>query len=74
LLTEIPDTAESFVNPTDRQIKKVPLLRGKTIVNLFFLSLSATAAVRALELERQIVPAFAAFTPSMAFMPKTSFQ
>ena len=36
LLTEILDTAESFVGITDQQIKKVPLLRGKTIVNLFF--------------------------------------
>jgi len=36
LLTEILDTAESFVNPHDGKIKKVPLLRGKTIVNLFF--------------------------------------
>ena len=36
LLTEILDTAESFVNPTDQRIKKVPLLRGKSIANLFF--------------------------------------
>lgn len=36
LLTEILDTAESFVATTGQQIKKVPLLRGKTIVNLFF--------------------------------------
>jgi aspartate carbamoyltransferase catalytic subunit len=36
LLTEILDTAESFVGITDQQVKKVPLLRGKTIVNLFF--------------------------------------
>ncbi|SJM91147.1 aspartate carbamoyltransferase catalytic subunit [Crenothrix polyspora] len=36
LLTEILDTAESFVGMSDQQIKKVPLLRGKTIVNLFF--------------------------------------
>jgi aspartate carbamoyltransferase catalytic subunit len=36
LLTEILDTAESFVGVSDQQIKKVPLLRGKTIVNLFF--------------------------------------
>jgi len=36
LLTEILDTAESFISLTDQQIKKVPLLRGKTIVNLFF--------------------------------------
>jgi aspartate carbamoyltransferase catalytic subunit len=36
LLTEILDVAESFVSMTDQQIKKVPVLRGKTIVNLFF--------------------------------------
>ena len=36
LLTEILDVAESFVGVNDLQIKKVPLLRGKTIVNLFF--------------------------------------
>ncbi|NOU13324.1 MAG: aspartate carbamoyltransferase catalytic subunit, partial [Methylococcaceae bacterium] len=36
LLTEILDTAESFVGMSDSQVKKVPLLRGKTIVNLFF--------------------------------------
>ncbi len=36
LLTEILDLAESFISPNDRRIKKVPLLRGKSIVNLFF--------------------------------------
>ena len=36
LLTEILDTAESFVGVGERAVKKVPLLRGKTIVNLFF--------------------------------------
>lgn len=36
LLCRIMDTAESFVSVTDRHVKKVPLLRGKTIVNLFF--------------------------------------
>ena len=36
LLTEILDTAESFVSVSARTVKKVPLLRGKTIVNLFF--------------------------------------
>jgi aspartate carbamoyltransferase catalytic subunit len=36
LLTEILDTAESFVGISEHQVKKVPLLRGKTIVNLFF--------------------------------------
>jgi aspartate carbamoyltransferase catalytic subunit len=36
LLTEILDTAESFSGVTEQAVKKVPLLRGKTIVNLFF--------------------------------------
>jgi aspartate carbamoyltransferase catalytic subunit len=36
LLTDILDTAESFSGVTDQTVKKVPLLRGKTIVNLFF--------------------------------------
>lgn len=37
LLTAILDTAASFAWIKDRQpVKKVPLLRGKTIVNLFF--------------------------------------
>lgn len=36
LLTEILDTAESFVDMSEHQVKKVPLLRGKTIINLFF--------------------------------------
>jgi aspartate carbamoyltransferase catalytic subunit len=30
------DAAESFVEVSDRDIKKVPALRGKTIVNVFF--------------------------------------
>jgi len=36
ILTEILDTAESFSSMSEKQVKKVPLLRGKTIVNLFF--------------------------------------
>ena len=36
ILTDILDTAESFSGVTEQTIKKVPLLRGKTIVNLFF--------------------------------------
>ena len=35
-LTFILDTAESFKEINSRDIKKVPTLRGKTIVNLFF--------------------------------------
>ncbi|MFT5659259.1 MAG: aspartate carbamoyltransferase catalytic subunit, partial [Gammaproteobacteria bacterium] len=36
VLTEILDTAESFTSVTERTVKKVPLLRGKTVANLFF--------------------------------------
>ena len=35
-LTEILDTAESLASAASQNVKKVPLLRGKTIVNLFF--------------------------------------
>lgn len=36
LLTQILDTAEGFAGVNDRTIKNVPLLRGKTVANLFF--------------------------------------
>ncbi|MCK4645235.1 MAG: aspartate carbamoyltransferase catalytic subunit [Candidatus Aminicenantes bacterium] len=35
-ITTVLDTAESFYDISTRKIKKVPLLRGKTIINLFF--------------------------------------
>ena len=35
-LIDILDTAESFVSVHAQSVKKVPLLRGKTVVNLFF--------------------------------------
>src|SRR3989454_7362445 len=35
-ILEILDTAESFQEVSTRSIKKVPTLRGKTIINLFF--------------------------------------
>lgn len=35
-ITTILDTAESFLEVSRREVKKVPTLRGKTIVNLFF--------------------------------------
>jgi aspartate carbamoyltransferase catalytic subunit len=35
-LTEILDTAESFANVSEKAVKNVPILRGKTIINLFF--------------------------------------
>jgi aspartate carbamoyltransferase catalytic subunit len=36
LLTHILDTATQFVSVSDRDVKKVPLLRGKSVFNLFF--------------------------------------
>ncbi len=36
LVTEILDTAESFAAVPEQSVKKVPLLRGKTVANLFF--------------------------------------
>ena len=36
LLTDILDAAESFANIGERAVKKVPLLRGRTVTNLFF--------------------------------------
>ncbi len=41
-LLEVLDTAESFISVGEREIKKVPLLRGKTVVNLFFESSTRT--------------------------------
>ena len=35
-ILSILDTAEPFKEISERRIKKVPVLRGKTIVNLFF--------------------------------------
>jgi len=35
-LTNILDTAEGFTSVNDKSIKNVPLLRGKTVANLFF--------------------------------------
>ena len=36
ILLQILDTAESFCGVTEREVKKVPLLRGKSVFNLFF--------------------------------------
>ncbi|MBP9663736.1 MAG: aspartate carbamoyltransferase catalytic subunit [Pyrinomonadaceae bacterium] len=35
-ITGILDTAETFTEISSREVKKVPALRGKTIINLFF--------------------------------------
>ncbi len=36
ILTHILDTAQNFVPLAERDVKKVPLLRGKSVFNLFF--------------------------------------
>ncbi|HSQ81607.1 MAG TPA: aspartate carbamoyltransferase catalytic subunit [Casimicrobiaceae bacterium] len=36
VITHILDTAEPFVSLGEREVKKVPLLRGKAVFNLFF--------------------------------------
>ncbi len=36
ILTHILDTASTFVPLSEREVKKVPLLRGKSVFNLFF--------------------------------------
>ena len=36
ILTQILDTAASFASVNNREVKKVPLLRGKSVFNLFF--------------------------------------
>ena len=42
ILTDILDYAESFISIDAQSVKKVPLLRGKTIANLFFESSTRT--------------------------------
>jgi aspartate carbamoyltransferase catalytic subunit len=41
-ITGILDTAENFREISNREIKKVPTLRGKTVINLFFESSTRT--------------------------------
>ncbi len=36
ILTHILDTAANFASVNEREVKKLPLLRGKTVFNLFF--------------------------------------
>lgn len=36
ILMHVLDTAKNFVSVNDREVKKVPLLRGKSVFNLFF--------------------------------------
>ena len=36
IIVRILDTAESFLGVTEREVKKVPLLRGMSVFNVFF--------------------------------------
>src|SRR5215468_221970 len=36
VIEQILDTAETFLSVNEREVKKVPLLRGKSVFNLFF--------------------------------------
>ncbi len=42
VIRQILDTAEPFVSVGEREVKKVPLLRGKSVFNLFFESSTRT--------------------------------
>lgn len=52
ILNNILDTAESFTSITDRTIKKVPILRGKTVANLFFEASTRTRSTFELAAQR----------------------
>src|SRR5688500_6229960 len=41
-IIDVLDTARSFVEISERDIKKVPTLRGKTVINLFYESSTRT--------------------------------
>ena len=48
ILTHVLDTAQQFVSvsDSDREVKKVPLLRGKSVFNLFFENLIFRSGIR----------------------------
>lgn len=52
LLLRIMDVAESFGSVTEQTVKKVPLLRGKSVVNLFFENSTRTLATFELAAKR----------------------
>ena len=52
ILTNILDTAENFAGVGERAVKNVPLLRGKTITNLFFEPSTRTATTFELAAKR----------------------
>ncbi|MFT7671682.1 MAG: aspartate carbamoyltransferase catalytic subunit [Gammaproteobacteria bacterium] len=52
ILTEILDTAATFLASPDNTIRKVPLLRGKTVANLFFEASTRTRSTFELAAQR----------------------
>ena len=54
LLTEILDTADSFLEVGARAVKKVPLLRGKTVCNVFFENSTRTRTTFEMAAQRQL--------------------
>ena len=52
ILEDILDTAESFTSVTERSVKKVPILRGKTVANLFFEASTRTRSTFELAAQR----------------------
>lgn len=52
ILTEILDTADHFRGIGDAEVKKVPLLRGRTVANLFFENSTRTRATFELAAKR----------------------
>ena len=53
LLTELLDTADSFLEVGARAVKKVPLLRGKTVCNVFFENSTRTRTTFELAAQRR---------------------
>jgi len=51
MLTHILDTAANFVSVSDREVKKVPLLRGKSVFNLFFENSTRTLSADVINLD-----------------------
>ena len=52
MLERILDTADSFVVVGNQEVKKVPLLRGRTVVNLFFENSTRTRSTFELAAQR----------------------
>jgi aspartate carbamoyltransferase catalytic subunit len=66
LLTQILNTAESFAGVARQSVKKVPLLRGKTIVNLFFEASTRTRTTFELAAKRLSADVLNIYVPASA--------